>query len=214
MLRNKARRENIPQSSALDNKRLLPTVPFPLPSYKEGEPYLAADIKFRVLSSGILEVSNKFKHSYQSNLSREQWLGFEGVRDLIANNYIRLSVSDKGGEFVVLPQTLDRKITELHLSDTNVYQSATEKDFLAQCRRLNVVWISVGRSAGLDERFLRRLKLDNSDCSVFYNLVKTRKTPQQAMHSMSAEVFEIRPKISCVGGPTDRISWFLNKIVS
>ncbi|EYB81249.1 hypothetical protein Y032_0388g490 [Ancylostoma ceylanicum] len=34
------------------------------------------------------------------------------------------------------------------------------------------------------------------------------------MHSMSAEVFKIRPIISCVGGPTDRISWFLNKIVS
>ncbi|EYC11702.1 hypothetical protein Y032_0050g2055 [Ancylostoma ceylanicum] len=34
------------------------------------------------------------------------------------------------------------------------------------------------------------------------------------MGSMTADTFKIRPIISCVGGPTDRISWFLNKIVS
>ncbi|EYC26999.1 hypothetical protein Y032_0009g466 [Ancylostoma ceylanicum] len=162
----------------------------------------------------ILEVLNRFKGVHQSNLSREQWLGFKEVRSLIADNSIRLSVSDKGGEFVVLPQTLDRAITELHLSDTTIYQRATERDFLAQCRRLNDTWSSVGKSAGLDERFVSRLKLDNPSCPVFYNLVKTHKISRQEMRSMSAEVYKIRPIISCVGGPTDRISWFLNKIVS
>ncbi|EYC25250.1 hypothetical protein Y032_0012g1785 [Ancylostoma ceylanicum] len=136
------------------------------------------------------------------------------VRNLIADNSIRLSVSDKGGEFVVLPQTLDRDITRLHLSDTTVYRRATEKEFLAQCRRLNETWITVGKSAGLDERFISRLKLDNPICPVFYNLVETHKLSLQEMHSMSAEVYKIRPIISCVGGPTDRISWFLNKIIS
>ncbi|KAK6744027.1 hypothetical protein RB195_010991 [Necator americanus] len=32
------------------------------------------------------------------------------------------------------------------------------------------------------------------------------------MSSTSAATFKIRPIISCVGGPTDQISWFLNKI--
>ncbi|EYC21254.1 hypothetical protein Y032_0020g81 [Ancylostoma ceylanicum] len=214
MLRNRARRENAPQSSAPEHKRLLPTVPFPRSFYKEAQPFPAADIKFRVLSSGILEVLNKFKRVHQSNLSQEHWQGFKEVRSLIANNSIRLSVSDKGGEFVVLPQSLDREITELHLSDTTIYQRATEKDFLTQCKRLNDTWISVGKSAGLDERFVSRLKLDKPNCPVFYSLVKTHKIALQDMHSMSAEVYKIRPIISCVGGPTDRISWFLNKIVS
>ncbi|EYC36247.1 hypothetical protein Y032_0917g3034 [Ancylostoma ceylanicum] len=107
MLRNKARRESAPQSSVADTRRLLPTVPFPRSFYKEPEPFLAADIKFRVLCAGILEVLNRFKRFHQSNLSREHWQGFKEVRNLIADNSIRLSVSDKGGEFVVLPQTLD-----------------------------------------------------------------------------------------------------------
>ncbi|EYB90288.1 hypothetical protein Y032_0222g2647 [Ancylostoma ceylanicum] len=158
MLRNRARRENAPQSSAPEHKRLLPTVPFPRSFYKEAQPFPAADIKFRVLSSGILEVLNKFKRVHQSNLSQEHWQGFKEVRNLIANNSIRLSVSDKGGEFVVLPQTLDREITELHLSDTTIYQRATEKDFLTQCKRLNDTWISVGKSAGLDERPTKSLR--------------------------------------------------------
>ena len=34
------------------------------------------------------------------------------------------------------------------------------------------------------------------------------------MQSMDRSIYKIRPIISCVGGPTDRISWFLNKIVS
>ncbi|EYC41359.1 hypothetical protein Y032_0572g144 [Ancylostoma ceylanicum] len=216
MLRNKARRDTTPQSSLPENRRLLPTVPFPRSFYKEAEPFLPADIKLRVLSSGILEVLNTFKRVHHSNLSQEQWQGFKEVRSLIADNSIRLSVSDKGREFVVLTQTLDREIAELHFSDTTIYQRATEKDFLAQCRRLNGMWINVGKSAGLDERFVSRLKLDNPSCPVFYNLVKmkTHKVPPQEIHSMSAEVYKIRPIISCVGGPTDRISWFLNKIVS
>ncbi|EYC06837.1 hypothetical protein Y032_0073g732 [Ancylostoma ceylanicum] len=136
------------------------------------------------------------------------------MRELISNGSVRLSVSDKGGEFVVMPQVLDRAITTAHLADSTVYRQATEKDFLAQCRRLNDVWVTVGKLAGLDERFISRLKLENPSCPVFYSLIKTHKISLHEMSSMSPESFKIRPIISCVGGPSDRISWFLNKIVS
>ncbi|EYB97498.1 hypothetical protein Y032_0140g2179 [Ancylostoma ceylanicum] len=34
------------------------------------------------------------------------------------------------------------------------------------------------------------------------------------MNLLPASEYKIRPIVSCVGGPTDKISWFLNKIVS
>ncbi|EYB86087.1 hypothetical protein Y032_0286g1413 [Ancylostoma ceylanicum] len=74
--------------------------------------------------------------------------------------------------------------------------------------------MTVGKEAGLNERFLSRLKLDNPYCPVFYSLIKTHKLSASDMHSMSGATYKIRPIISCEGGPTDRISWFLNKIVS
>ncbi|EYC25300.1 hypothetical protein Y032_0012g1812 [Ancylostoma ceylanicum] len=130
------------------------------------------------------------------------------------NGTIRLSVSDKGGEFVVMPQVLDREITELHLQDSTLYCRVTEKDFHNQCKRLNDVWTTIGKSCCLDERFLSRLEIDTPTCPVFYSLIKTHKLAPHDLRSMSADTYKIRPIISCVGGPADRISWFLNKIVS
>ncbi|EYC44083.1 hypothetical protein Y032_0472g2059 [Ancylostoma ceylanicum] len=129
------------------------------------------------------------------------------------NGTIRLSVSDKGGEFVVMPQVLDREITELHLQDSTLYCRVTEKDFHNQCKHLNDVWTTIGKSCCLDERFLSRLKIDTPTCPVFYSLIKTHKLAPHDLRSMSADTYKIRPIISCVGGPADRISWFLNKIV-
>ena len=172
-------------------------------------------MKFRILSAGILNVLNENKSiRVTSNLTHAQWQGFKEIRDLTANGCLRISVSDKGGEFVVLPQTLDREITEHHLSDSSVYRHATEKEFISQFRRLNHVWMMIGKEAGLNERFLSRLKLEHPTCPVFYSLVKTHKLPESDMQSVSATSYKIRPIVSCVGGPTDRISWFLNKIVS
>ncbi|EYB97661.1 hypothetical protein Y032_0139g2149 [Ancylostoma ceylanicum] len=45
-------------------------------------------------------------------------------------------------------------------------------------------------------------------------MIKTQKLSVPHITSMPANEFEIRPIVSCVGAPTDRISWFLNKIVS
>ncbi|EYC35477.1 hypothetical protein Y032_1044g3481 [Ancylostoma ceylanicum] len=76
------------------------------------------------------------------------------------------------------------------------------------------IWVTVGRSSGLDERFLSHLKLNTPSCPVFYSLIKTDKLAPDDLRSMSAETYKIRPIISCVGGPADRISWFLSKILS
>uniref|UniRef100_A0A7I4YDF6 Reverse transcriptase domain-containing protein n=1 Tax=Haemonchus contortus TaxID=6289 RepID=A0A7I4YDF6_HAECO len=142
-----------------------------------------------------------------------QWEGLREIRKRVADGEIRLSVSDKGGEFVVLPRSLDREITKLHLSDTSVYSHSTEKTFLTQCHKLNALWVSIGTAAKLDKRLIKRLKLDTPSCPVFYSLIKTHKLSSGGENSAIASDYKIRPIICCVGGPTDRISWFLNKIV-
>ncbi|EYB99906.1 hypothetical protein Y032_0119g833 [Ancylostoma ceylanicum] len=109
-----------------------------------------AEVKFRTLASGVLNILNENRKARKSNLTKEQWQGFRGIRELTSNGEIRLSVSDKGREFVVMPQTLDREITEHHLADSTLYRRTTEKDFLQQGKRLNHVWMTVGEEAGLN----------------------------------------------------------------
>uniref|UniRef100_A0A7I4Z2R7 Reverse transcriptase domain-containing protein n=1 Tax=Haemonchus contortus TaxID=6289 RepID=A0A7I4Z2R7_HAECO len=212
-LRTKTRRDS--QGQVVERlERTTPTpIPFPRSFYKESDPFPEADIKFRILSTGVLNALNRFKCERRSNLTREQWEGFKEIRERIKRNEVRLSVSDKGGEFVVLPQSLDREITELHLTDTTVYRNTTEKAFHTQTHKLNTLWVNVGKMAKLDERLIRRLKLENPTCPVFYSLIKTHKLSAENMQSPLPQAYKIRPIISCVNGPTDRISWFLNKII-
>ncbi|EYC30712.1 hypothetical protein Y032_0004g1726 [Ancylostoma ceylanicum] len=155
--------------------RPLPPIPFPRSFYKEPEPCADADIKFRILSSGVLSILAKNKRQRQSNLTFEQQQGFKEIRQLTSCGVIRLSVSDKGGEFVVMPQTLDREITEFHLTDATIYRCTTQSEFISQYKRLNHVWMTSGKAAGLSEVFLSRLKIENPNCPVFYSLIKTHK---------------------------------------
>ncbi|EYC07870.1 hypothetical protein Y032_0068g178 [Ancylostoma ceylanicum] len=194
--------------------RVLPPIPFPCSFYREPDPCPDVDIKFRILSSGILSVLNRNKGRCQSNLTYDQWQGFREIREMINCGTIRLSVSDKGGEFVVMPQSLDREITELHLTDTTIYRRTTQNEFHSQCKRLNHIWMTIGKAAGLSEKFLSRLKIGNPNCPVFYSMIKKDKLSVPYIGSIPVNDYKIRPIVSCVGGPTDRISWFLNKIVS
>ncbi|KAK6733433.1 hypothetical protein RB195_017272 [Necator americanus] len=213
-LRIRTRNESNHQHTAPISRRALPPTPFPRNFYKEPEPARETDTKFRILLSGVLSAYNHHRRLTLNNLTREQWQGLKEIREMTTRGDIRLSVSDKGGEFVVMSQALDREITNLHLQDETIYRRVTEKEFLVQCKRLNHVWMTMGKSAGLDERFVSCLKLDKPTCPVFYSLIKTHKLKPDEVNSTSAATFKIRPIISCVGGPTDRISWFLNKIVS
>ncbi|XGW07455.1 hypothetical protein V3C99_010548, partial [Haemonchus contortus] len=209
-LRMNAVRREPRRNGAESEQSMLTPIPFPRSFYSEPQPSPVEDIKFRVLSSGVLEVFKRHTRERFANLTNAQWEGLREIRRRVADGEIRLSVSDKGGEFVVLPRSLDREITKLHLNDTSVYSSSTEKAFLTQCHRLNALWVSIGKIAKLDNRLIKRLKLDTPSCPVFYSLIKTHKLSNGGESSVNASDYKIRPIISCVGGPTDRISWFLN----
>ncbi|EYC39092.1 hypothetical protein Y032_0677g1444 [Ancylostoma ceylanicum] len=128
LLRIRTRRDNGTTPNAF-SRRTLPNIPFPFSFYKEPEPCLEADVKFRILASGVLNILNENRKTRQSNLTKEQWQGFKEIRELTSSGEIRHSVSDKGGEFVVMPKTLDRDITEHHLADSTLYRRTTETFF-------------------------------------------------------------------------------------
>ena len=71
------------------------------------------------------------------------------VRELIRSRQIRLSVSDKGGEFVVAPHQLDIAITENHLRDASIYRPSSHAEFQKQFRKLNREWIRIAKAAHL-----------------------------------------------------------------
>ncbi|VDL72529.1 unnamed protein product [Nippostrongylus brasiliensis] len=206
-------REGHPQTS-VSVRTLLPPIPFPRTQYKQPEANTEIDGKMRVLSAGILRALDHHSRLRRNNLTCQQRQGLRELRDLTSSGGIRVSVSDKGGEFVVISQSLDREITHCHLRDESVYRPSTAAEFSLQHKRLNDIWMAIGKSAGLDRRLVQRLRVDNPICPVFYSLVKTHKLPLGDLTTMPADAFKIRPIISCIGGPTDRISWFLSTIVS
>uniref|UniRef100_A0A0K0DE45 Reverse transcriptase domain-containing protein n=1 Tax=Angiostrongylus cantonensis TaxID=6313 RepID=A0A0K0DE45_ANGCA len=150
---------------------------------------------------------------YSSNLTEVQKRGMREVRELIRSKNIRLSVSDKGGEFVVIPHQLDVDITKKHLEDASLYRPSSEKEFKSKYRKLNHEWAKTARAAGLKPSVISQLKVDLPTCPVLYLLIKTHKlVSSDDLASTDPSLFKVRPIISCVDGPTDRITWFLTLI--
>jgi hypothetical protein len=58
----------------------------------------------------------------------------------IKNGEIRVSTSDKGGEFTICDQTLDKAITLNHLSDSNTYMLSSRKEFENVEKEINSTW--------------------------------------------------------------------------
>ena len=77
------------------------------------------------------------------------------------------------------------------------------------------MWVEVAKSAKVARSTIARLKNELPACPVLYLLIKTHKfSSDNDVASNDPTTFKVRPIISGVGGPTDRIAWFLNIIVS
>ncbi|XGW34713.1 hypothetical protein V3C99_018598 [Haemonchus contortus] len=100
-LRTNAVRREPRRNETESEQSMLTPIPFPRSFYSEPEPSPVEDVKFRVLSSGVLEVFKRHMRERFSNLTNAQWEGLREIRKRVADGEIRLSVSDKGGEFVV-----------------------------------------------------------------------------------------------------------------
>uniref|UniRef100_A0A158PA40 Fibroblast growth factor n=1 Tax=Angiostrongylus cantonensis TaxID=6313 RepID=A0A158PA40_ANGCA len=95
------------------------------------------------------------------------------VRELIRLKSIRLSVSDKDGDFVVIPHQLDVETRKNHLEDDSLYGTPSEKDFKSIYRKLNHEWVKMVKNAGLKLSVSSQLKVYLPTFSVLYLLIKT-----------------------------------------
>lgn len=64
-------------------------------------------MKLRILTSDVQPVSRNCQAAQQWQLTYEQWTEFKELGELRSNGRIRFCLSDKGLEFVVMPQSTD-----------------------------------------------------------------------------------------------------------
>uniref|UniRef100_A0A0K0CXK6 Fungal_trans domain-containing protein n=1 Tax=Angiostrongylus cantonensis TaxID=6313 RepID=A0A0K0CXK6_ANGCA len=119
------------------------------------------------------------------------------------------------GEFVVIPHQLDVEIAEKHLEDASLYRPSSEKEFKSQYRKLNNEWVKMARAAGLKPSVIYHLKIDLPTCLVLYLLIKTHKlVSSDDLVSTDPSLFKVRPIISCVDRPTDRVTWLITLVLT
>ncbi|KAK6726235.1 hypothetical protein RB195_004512 [Necator americanus] len=106
------------------------------------------------------------------------------------------------------------RLFAMDLTDDSTYYPSSAHEFGRQYRRLNRIWTETTKSVGLPRTTITRLKCDRPTCPVLYVLIKTHKLSAAEFSSNNPGDFKVRPIISNIGGPTDRISWFLNTILS
>ncbi|KAK6728426.1 hypothetical protein RB195_005830 [Necator americanus] len=93
-------------------------VSLPRTVYKPLNPYPTVDNKFLVFATSTYSVLERFsKRLINLNLAVAQRRGLLEIRNLCVAEKIQVSVSDKGGEFVLLSRELDVAITRQHLGD-------------------------------------------------------------------------------------------------
>ncbi|EYC22110.1 hypothetical protein Y032_0018g3720 [Ancylostoma ceylanicum] len=212
-LRNKVNIDCLHESQRPAESRL--TIPFPSAFFKQQTANPSVDVSFRLFADEVYKIlARQRQRKTRSNLSFAQKQDVKEVRELIETAQIRLSTSGKGGEFVVTPHQLDIAITERHLQDASLYRPSSSSEFQTQYRKLNREWVKEAKSAGLHPTVIARLKIELPVCPVLYLLIKTHKLKSSNdLNSNDPSTFKVRPIISCEGGPTDRIGWFLNTIL-
>ena len=144
---------------------------------------------------------------YTDNLPREERRALIGLKKRINDGEIRISTSDKGGEFIVINQSFDKQITCLHLNNINTYHKCNKFDFQNCVKVVKNQWECVCRQCTISN--LLKKKIDNNCpiCPVTYELIKTHKIASCDLQNMDATKISCRPIISSCDGPADRVNW-------
>ena len=215
-LRWKVEKEKKGPTVPTATEHLLNISPFPrsrlsLPPREEDEmEQRIKDFEFKI--DDLIKKAMKRKEDV--NLSRVEWTELMELKRRAIGGDLRISRSDKGGEFTVMPTSLDREIVKRHLSDVTLYEKTDKRFFDNSISKLNKLWKTLGSECNLPFNFIERFITTNATPPVLYTLVKTHKLTGDCEKSMEAEKYKIRPIISACNGPTDKISWVLTKILS
>ena len=150
-----------------------------------------------------------------------------------------MSVSAKCGKFVVTTKDTHRHLTENHLQETAVYQRVLptrkingrtvsvaeptsqqltqliKKKTENLVKESNNLWKKISSQRNLDDDYKRRIRVpDHVSLPVMYVQINTHKNPPESFRStIPLEQVKVRPIISCVDSPTDRLSWLVTTIL-
>lgn len=151
---------------------------------------------------------------FSSNLPKEQRDNIKRLGTLQQNGTIRISVSDKGGEFTIIPQELDKRIALHHLSDTATYIAAEKTDFNKNIKTVKHTWDHICTVRSISKKFSQLIANNYPICPVIYFLMKTHKMTNLDLRNIKPEECKVRPIISGCDSPADRMSWLLVELLN
>jgi len=153
---------------------------------------------------------------------------------------LHLSVSDKGGEFVVMEKSAHKELTVNHLTSTGVYsyvapttkykgnirpianptpvsysrqRKSMVKNLQDQC---NSLWKRICETRHLHKNMVDLYTSRNTQLPTMYILLKTHKFDASSI-SVDTDITQtckVRPIVSCCGSPTEKLAWICTQILS
>ena len=139
-------------------------------------------------------------------MPRKKWSNISNVdkktiKDLKEKDVICLP-SDKGTEFCIIQKDRYSQAALDHLNDSNTYQKVPRMTAKTVENKVNLVWKNICSRNKFPPFVVKSFVASNTDLPKFYHLIKTHKTGPD---------IKIRPIVSNINGPTQRISWLLSK---
>ncbi|EYC03767.1 hypothetical protein Y032_0091g2411 [Ancylostoma ceylanicum] len=188
------------------------SIPFLKSSVLIPKPASALEPALATLQLNLMQAySRQTKMKPASNLTEKEKRGLNKLPDL--EKELRYSVSDKSGDFVELTQAMDKKLVKQDLSDTNTYEKSSKTAFDKASNNLRS---TARRILGkiMNAKTIRRFIVTFPSVPTYYALVKTHKLRESVdLQKLTEEEMKTRPIISFCGGPSDRVSWFLTKLL-
>ncbi|EYC09421.1 hypothetical protein Y032_0060g3106 [Ancylostoma ceylanicum] len=149
---------------------------------------------------------------FATNLTSQELRGLRKLKT--ARQSLRITVGDKDGAFVVMPRELDKALTTSALADDSIYERSSYSCFTHKCQVLEAAVKSVLRKKW-DMKTASRFWTNHPEVPTCYSLIKTHKFDQNVdLTEINISTIRTRPIISSCGGPSDRISWLLVKLLS
>ncbi|EYC38018.1 hypothetical protein Y032_0749g2033 [Ancylostoma ceylanicum] len=191
---------------------MLASLPFPKPQISIPKP-TPMDPMISALEVDLMREYRRAPTShFGTNLTSQE---LRGLRKLQATREIlRISVGDKDGAFVVMPRDLDKALTSSALTDDSIYERSSFKCFTQKCQILKATVKSV-LCRRWNTKTASRFWTNYPEVPTYYSLIKTHKLDRSTDPlEIDLSTIKTRPIVSSCGGPSDRISWLLVKLLS
>ncbi|EYB82562.1 hypothetical protein Y032_0357g3392 [Ancylostoma ceylanicum] len=192
---------------------LLASLPFPKSRISVPKPIPSLELSIATLEVDLMRIYKKASKSrFASNLTSQELRGLKKLK--AARRTFRVTVGDKDGAFVIMPQDLDKALTNAALADDSIYETSSYRNFLQKHQILETAVKCVLRKRW-DAKTVSRFCTYHPEVPTYYSLIKTHKLEQDVdTINIDRSSIKTRPIISSCGGPSDRISWLLVKLLS